>query len=61
MIDALKAGALCGTLICTTLAVVALIAASSMAFFALKIFGAGYLAFLAWQAIAGTCQTADPA
>ena len=49
------AGALCGTLIHTTLVVVgvsALIVASPMAFFALKIFGAGYLVFLAWQAIA---------
>ncbi len=49
------AGALCGTLIHTTLVVVgvsALIVASPMAFFVLKIFGAGYLVFLAWQAIA---------
>ncbi|MFC3326480.1 LysE family translocator [Mesorhizobium cantuariense] len=48
------AGALCGTLIHTTLVVVgvsALIVASPMAFFVLKIFGAGYLVFLAWQAI----------
>jgi threonine/homoserine/homoserine lactone efflux protein len=48
------AGALCGTLIHTTLVgvgVSALIVASPMAFFALKIFGAGYLVFLAWQAI----------
>ncbi|WFP63844.1 LysE family translocator [Mesorhizobium sp. WSM4904] len=48
------AGALCGTLIHTTLVVVgvsALIVASPMAFFALKIFGAGYLVFLAWQAV----------
>jgi threonine/homoserine/homoserine lactone efflux protein len=48
------AGALCGTLIHTTLVVVgisALIVASPMAFLALKIFGAGYLVFLAWQAI----------
>jgi len=47
-------GALCGTLIHTTLVVVgisALIVASPMAFLALKIFGAGYLVFLAWQAI----------
>ncbi|MGY3327716.1 threonine/homoserine/homoserine lactone efflux protein [Mesorhizobium sp. USDA 4775] len=44
------AGALCGTLIHTTLVVVgvsALIVASPMAFFVLKIFGAGYLVFLA--------------
>ncbi|PBB31567.1 LysE family translocator [Mesorhizobium sp. WSM3868] len=49
------AGALCGTLVHTTLVVVgvsALIVASPMAFFALKIFGAGYLVFLAWQAVA---------
>ncbi|MDF2389430.1 LysE family translocator [Nostoc ellipsosporum NOK] len=49
------AGALCGTLIHTTLVVVgvsALIVASPMAFLVLKIFGAGYLVFLAWQAIA---------
>ncbi|RWA78562.1 LysE family translocator [Mesorhizobium sp.] len=48
------AGAMCGTLIHTTLVVVgisALIVASPMAFFALKIFGAGYLVFLAWQAV----------
>ncbi|PWJ91455.1 threonine/homoserine/homoserine lactone efflux protein [Mesorhizobium loti] len=48
------AGALCGTLIHTTLVVVgvsALFVASPMAFFVLKIFGAGYLVFLAWQAI----------
>ncbi|MFD2057396.1 LysE family translocator [Mesorhizobium calcicola] len=48
------AGALCGTLIHTTLVVVgvsALIVASPMAFLVLKIFGAGYLVFLAWQAI----------
>ncbi|OBQ86317.1 MULTISPECIES: LysE family translocator [unclassified Mesorhizobium] len=48
------AGALCGTLVHTTLVVVgvsALIVASPMAFFALKIFGAGYLVFLAWQAV----------
>jgi threonine/homoserine/homoserine lactone efflux protein len=48
------AGALCGTLIHTTLVVIgvsALIVASPMAFFVLKIFGAGYLVFLAWQAI----------
>ncbi|AZO40278.1 LysE family translocator [Mesorhizobium sp. M7D.F.Ca.US.005.01.1.1] len=48
------AGALCGTLIHTTLVVVgvsALIVASPTAFFVLKIFGAGYLVFLAWQAI----------
>jgi threonine/homoserine/homoserine lactone efflux protein len=49
-----RAGALCGTLIHTTLVVVgisALIVASPMAFFVLKIFGAGYLVFLAWQAV----------
>ena len=49
------AGALFGTLIHTTLVTVgisALIVASPMAFFVLKIFGAGYLVFLAWQAIA---------
>ena len=49
------AGALIGTLVHTTLVVVgisALIVASPMAFFVLKIFGAGYLVFLAWQAIA---------
>jgi threonine/homoserine/homoserine lactone efflux protein len=48
------AGALCGTLIHTTLVVVgvsALIVASPMAFLALKIFGAGYLVFLAFQAL----------
>ncbi len=48
------AGALTGTLVHTTLVVVgisALIVASPNAFFALKIFGAGYLVFLAWQAI----------
>jgi threonine/homoserine/homoserine lactone efflux protein len=48
------AGALCGTLVHTTLVVVgisALIVASPMAFLVLKIFGAGYLVFLAWQAI----------
>lgn len=48
------AGALCGTLIHTTLVVVgvsALIVASPMAFLGLKIFGAGYLVFLAWQAV----------
>ncbi|MGX8011184.1 LysE family translocator [Mesorhizobium sp. ORM8.1] len=48
------AGALCGTLIHTTLVVVgisALIVASPMAFLVLKIFGAGYLVFLAWQAV----------
>lgn len=47
-------GALCGTLIHTTLVVVgisALIVASPTAFLALKIFGAGYLVFLAWQAL----------
>ena len=49
------AGALCGTLVHTTLVVVgisALIVASPMAFLALKIFGAGYLVYLAWQALA---------
>jgi len=48
-------GALSGTLVHTTLVVVgisALIVASPMAFLALKIFGAGYLVFLAWQALA---------
>ncbi|RWE72350.1 LysE family translocator [Mesorhizobium sp.] len=48
------AGALTGTLIHTMLVVVgisALIVASPMAFFVLKIFGAGYLVFLAWQAV----------
>ena len=48
------AGALTGTLVHTTLVVVgisALIVASPGAFFALKIFGAGYLVFLAFQAI----------
>ncbi|MBA1143935.1 LysE family translocator [Mesorhizobium neociceri] len=48
------AGALCGTLIHTTLVAVgisALIVASPMAFLVLKIFGAAYLVFLAWQAI----------
>ncbi|TGQ07709.1 MULTISPECIES: LysE family translocator [unclassified Mesorhizobium] len=48
------AGALCGTLIHTTLVVVgisALIVASPMAFFVLKIFGAGYLVFLAFQTV----------
>jgi threonine/homoserine/homoserine lactone efflux protein len=49
------AGALTGTLVHTTLVVVgisALIVASPSSFFALKIFGAGYLLFLAWQALA---------
>jgi threonine/homoserine/homoserine lactone efflux protein len=49
------AGALCGTLVHTTLVAVgisALIVASPTAFFVLKIFGAGYLVFLAWQAVA---------
>jgi threonine/homoserine/homoserine lactone efflux protein len=49
------AGALCGTMIHTTLVVVgvsALIVASPIAFLGLKIFGAGYLVFLAWQALA---------
>ena len=48
------AGALSGTLVHTTLVVVgvsALIVASPTAFLVLKIFGAGYLVFLAWQAI----------
>lgn len=48
------AGALTGTLVHTTLVVVgisALIVASPSSFFALKIFGAGYLVFLAWQAL----------
>lgn len=48
------AGALCGTLVHTTLVAVgisALIVASPTAFFALKIFGAGYLVFLAFQAV----------
>lgn len=48
------AGALCGTLIHTTLVAIgisALIVASPMAFLVLKIFGAAYLVFLAWQAL----------
>jgi len=48
------AGALTGTLVHTTLVVVgisALIVASPSAFIALKVFGAGYLVFLAYQAI----------
>jgi threonine/homoserine/homoserine lactone efflux protein len=48
-------GALAGTLVHTTLVVVgvsALIVASPYAFLALKLFGAGYLVFLAYQAIA---------
>lgn len=48
------AGALAGTLVHTTLVVVgisALIVASPSAFFVLKLCGAGYLVFLAWQAI----------
>ena len=48
------AGALAGTLVHTTLVVVgisALIVASPAAFLVLKIFGAGYLVYLAWQAI----------
>ena len=48
------AGALTGTLIHTTLVAVgisALIVASPMAFLVLKIFGAAYLVFLAWQAL----------
>ena len=47
-------GTLCGTLIHTTLVAVgisALIVASPMAFLVLKIFGAGYLVFLAWQTL----------
>jgi len=47
-------GALSGILVHTTLVVVgisALIVASPMAFFVLKIFGAGYLVFLAFQAL----------
>ena len=48
------AGALAGTLVHTTLVVVgisALIVASPTAFLMLKIFGAGYLVYLAYQAI----------
>lgn len=48
------AGALAGTVVHTTLVVIgvsALIVASPTAFLALKIFGAGYLVWLAWQAI----------
>jgi threonine/homoserine/homoserine lactone efflux protein len=48
-------GALTGTVVHTTLVVVgisALIVASPTAFLVLKIFGAGYLVFLAWQALA---------
>lgn len=48
------AGALSGTIVHTTLVVVgvsALIVTSPAAFFVLKIFGAGYLIYLAWQAI----------
>ncbi len=47
-------GTMCGCMIHTTLVVVglsALIVASPEAFLALKIGGAGYLVFLAWQAI----------
>jgi threonine/homoserine/homoserine lactone efflux protein len=47
-------GALCGTVVHTTLVVVgisALIIASPVAFLVLKIFGAVYLVFLAWQAV----------
>jgi threonine/homoserine/homoserine lactone efflux protein len=47
-------GGLCGTLVHTTLVAVgvsALIVASPPAFLALKLFGAGYLVFLAWQAV----------
>jgi threonine/homoserine/homoserine lactone efflux protein len=47
------AGALAGTVVHTTLVVgvSALIVASPTAFLVLKIFGAGYLVYLAWQAI----------
>ncbi|MGB3503052.1 MAG: LysE family translocator [Mesorhizobium sp.] len=51
---ACMAGALFGCLVHTTLVVVglsALIVKSPEAFFALKVFGAGYLIWLAWQAI----------
>ena len=47
-------GAFCGTIVHTTLVVIgvsALIVASPMAFLVLKIFGAGYLVFLAYQAL----------
>lgn len=47
-------GTYCGVVVHTTLVVVgisALIVASPQAFLALKIFGAGYLLYLAWQAI----------
>src|SRR5690606_6555161 len=47
-------GALTGTVVHTVLVVIgvsALIVASPTAFLALKIFGAGYLVYLAWQAI----------
>ena len=48
------AGALTGTIVHTTLVVIgvsALIVASPTAFLVLKIFGAGYLVYLAYQAI----------
>ncbi|WP_442581183.1 LysE family translocator [Mesorhizobium sp. ASY16-5R] len=51
---ACMAGALTGIIIHTALVALglsALIVASPQAFFALKIFGAGYLVWLAWQAI----------
>jgi threonine/homoserine/homoserine lactone efflux protein len=51
---ACMAGALTGCLIHTTMVAFglsALIVASPEAFLALKIFGAGYLVWLAWQAI----------
>lgn len=49
-------GALCGIIVHTTLVAVglsALIVASPEAFFALKVVGAAYLLWLAWQAVAG--------
>ena len=59
------AGALTGTVVHTTLVVVgvsALIVASPAAFLALKIFGAGYLVFLAYQAIRyGSAFSPEPA
>ena len=51
---ACMAGAMTGIMVHTllvTLGLSALIVASPQAFFALKIFGAGYLVWLAWQAI----------
>ena len=51
---ACMSGALTGIVIHTALVALglsALIVASPQAFFALKIFGAGYLVWLAWQAI----------